>query len=147
MPVFGTMPGVCRLCGSPNGVKRTNGWHCCICDWRVGDVPDPELPRPLVPVVYYIRWADRVKIGTSANPQQRLATLWHDEILAFEPGGRDLEQARHTQFADLREGGEWFSADPRLLQHAAALSQGDDPWHAYARWVSTALKRANSLDL
>ncbi|WP_246087510.1 GIY-YIG nuclease family protein [Paramicrobacterium agarici] len=137
--VQGAMPGPCLLCGSTVGVRRSNGWHCGICSWRVGDVPDPELPLPRVDVVYYIRYADRVKIGTSHKPRQRLRALWHNELLAFERGGRDVERRRHVQFAHLREGGEWFRADTVLLEHAAALSAAGDPWHAYARWVSEAL--------
>ncbi|SEB86094.1 T5orf172 domain-containing protein [Paramicrobacterium humi] len=139
------MPDRCLLCGEPKGIREQDGWHCAVCGWRIGDVPDPELPRPRIDVVYYIRYADRVKIGTSSNPKQRLAALWHQELLAFERGGRDVEKARHEQFADLREGGEWFSAAPRLLEHAARLRAGDDPWHHYARWVSESLRAAESL--
>jgi len=101
----GTLPAPCRLCGCADGVRIADGWHCVVCGWRVGDVPDPELPLPRVDVVYYLRYADRVKIGTSTNPRQRLAAIWHDELLAFERGGRALERERHRQFAELREGG------------------------------------------
>ncbi|WP_244972481.1 GIY-YIG nuclease family protein [Paramicrobacterium fandaimingii] len=139
MSTSGTMPGACLLCGSTDGVRRADGWHCRVCDWRVGDVPDTELPRPRVDVVYYIRWNERVKIGTTGNPKGRLSALWHHDLLAFERGGRKLERARHIQFADLREGGEWFTAHPRLLEHAADIAHGVDPWHTYARWVSEAL--------
>nr|WP_206687001.1 GIY-YIG nuclease family protein [Microbacterium aquimaris] len=135
------MPAPCRLCGCTDGVRRSDGWRCAVCEWRVGDVPDPELPLPRVDVVYYLRYAARVKIGTSTNPRQRLGAIWHDELLAFEPGGRALEHERHQQFADLREGGEWFRAAPELLAHAATLANGVDPWHTYARWFSAALSR------
>lgn len=138
MPNMGAMPGPCLLCGSIKGLRQADGWHCGICGWRVGDVPDPELPRPRVDVVYYIRYDDRVKIGTSADPRQRLRALWHQELLAFERGGRELERQRHNQFAELREGGEWFRADPLLLRHALSIRAGVDPWHAYARWIAEA---------
>ena len=134
------MPQACRLCGHLDGVRADDGWRCGVCAWRVGDVPDADLPRPRIEVVYYIRYAERVKIGTSGNPRQRLGALWHEELLAFERGGRAVEQTRHREFADLREGGEWFRADAALLDHAAALAAGRDPWHAYARWVSEALR-------
>jgi hypothetical protein len=58
----------------------------------------------VIEVVYYIRYDRRVKIGTSRRPRQRLASIRHEELLAFEPGGRDVEQARHREFADVREG-------------------------------------------
>jgi len=117
---------------------------CPVCGWRLGESPDPELPRPRVDVVYYLRWQDRVKIGTSAQPRRRLAAIWHHELLAFEPGDRAVERARHEQFAHLREGGEWFRADPELLAHAAALSGDIPPWHSYARWVANALRHTIS---
>jgi len=112
-----------------------------VCDWRVGDAPDPDLPPPRIDVVYYLRWRERIKIGTSRQPRQRLAAILHEELLAFEPGDRGLEQQRHREFADLREGGEWFRADARLIAHIATLSPGIRPWDAYARWVAEAYRR------
>lgn len=113
---------------------------CPVCGWRVGDSPDPDLPRPRVEVVYYLRWNDRIKIGTSREPRRRLAAIWHHELLAFELGGRAVEHARHVQFAPLREGGEWFRAAPELRAHAAALAGGIPPWHSHARWFADALR-------
>ena len=130
----------CALCGWREAVRDDAGRRCGVCGWRVGDAPDADLPRPRVDVVYYIRYADRVKIGTSSRPRQRLAALWHEELLAFEAGDRRVERRRHEQFAHLREGGEWFRADPELLAHATALRAGEDPWRAYARWMSDALR-------
>jgi hypothetical protein len=104
------LPSPCRVCGSRLGVRYPSGWLCAVCEWRVGEGIDEELPPPRVDVVYYLRFEDRVKIGTSANPRQRLAAIWHDELLAFERGGRPLEQRRHQQFAADRftPGSEWF---------------------------------------
>ena len=36
-------------------MRYPSGWICAECEWRVGDVPDDELDRPRVEVVYYIR--------------------------------------------------------------------------------------------
>lgn len=104
-------------------------------------MPDPELPLPRVDVVYYLRWRDRVKIGTTRNPRQRLGAIMHDELLAFERGDRIRERERHVQFASLRLGGEWFAAAPELLAHAATLRADVDPWTAHARWLSEELRR------
>lgn len=134
------LPAPCRLCGCADGIRRSGAWHCAVCEWRHGDVPDADLPLPRIDVVYYLRYAERVKIGTSTNPRQRLGAIWHDELLAFERGDRTVERARHAQFAELREGGEWFRAAPALLAHATALAGGVDPWHRYARWLSDALR-------
>ncbi len=139
------LPAPCAACGSPVGVRYPSGWICAVCEWRVGDRPDEEPAVARVDVVYYIRFKDRIKIGTSHNPRQRLATLWHEELLAFERGDRLVEQRRHAQFADhriLRT--EWFESNPALDEHIAELSAGvDDPWSQYARWVSRAIARGS----
>jgi hypothetical protein len=122
-------------------VRWPSGWLCAVCEWRHGDVPDDELPPPRVDVVYYLRFEDRVKIGTTANPRQRLAALRHDELLALERGDRMLERRRHEQFAAERfDRTEWFRLSPGLAEHIAAVRGGPiDPWHRFARWTSEAL--------
>jgi hypothetical protein len=112
-----------------------------VCEWRVGDIPDGELERPRVDVVYYIRYRDQIKIGTSSNPRLRIASLPHDEVLAFERGDRRVEQRRHAQFAQHRfPGTEWFAVHDELLAHIAELRSGvDEPWSAYELWMSRAL--------
>ena len=130
------LPSPCRACGSRIGVRYPSGWICADCEWRVGDIPDEEFDRPMIEVVYYIRYRDQIKIGTSANPRLRLATLPHDEVLAFERGGRGIERRRHEQFAAHRfPGTEWFAVHDALLAHVAELAAGvDDPWLEYERW-------------
>lgn len=135
-----TLPQPCLLCGARAGDRRSGHWFCGVCGWRVGDAPDPDLPPPVVEVVYYLRWRERIKIGTSRRPRQRLAAIRHEELLAFERGGRSLEQQRHGEFAALREGGEWFRADAVLRRHVAGLAGHVPPWDRYARWVSEAYR-------
>lgn len=129
----------CAFCGEPDRVRVGGRAACAACGWVVGDVPDHDLPPPRVEVVYYLRYADRVKIGTTADPRRRLKAIRHDELLAFERGGRAVEQARHARFAHLREGGEWFTAAPDLLAHIATL--GGEPWRQHARWLAAAYRR------
>ncbi|KAA9089991.1 GIY-YIG nuclease family protein [Microbacterium radiodurans] len=143
------MPEACRVCGGTVGVReRRRGattWSCARCGWQLGDAPDPDLPRPVVGVVYYLRFDRRVKIGTSARPRQRLAAIRHDELLAFELGGRELEQRRHREFAALREGGEWFTlADPVTAHIAGLQAAASDPWAAYDRWLGDAYRAQSS---
>ncbi|WP_243696540.1 GIY-YIG nuclease family protein [Labedella gwakjiensis] len=135
------LPAPCRVCGSRLGARYPSGWVCAVCEWRVGEVLDGELPPPRIDVVYYIRFDGRIKIGTTANPRQRLQRLWHDDVLAFERGDRLVERRRHEQFAALRQGrSEWFSPAPPLDRHIAGIAAGvDDPWARYTRWVSEAL--------
>lgn len=141
--VTDVLPGACLVCGSRVGVRYPAGWVCAVCEWRLGDVPDAEVPPPRVDVVYYVRWRERVKIGTSSNPRQRLAVIPHDEVLAFERGGRTLEQRRHAEFAASRwPGSEWFRLDDALVRHIAEVAAGaDDPWERYERWRSEELAR------
>jgi len=135
------LPAPCPACGARLGVRWPSGWLCAVCEWRQGDVPDGEVAPPRVDVVYYLRFGDRVKIGTTGNPRQRLAAIWHDELLAFERGDRAVERARHEQFAAQRHGRtEWFAADAELTAHVAALAAGHpDPWALHARWRSEAV--------
>jgi ribosomal protein S27AE len=73
--------------------------------------------RPPSSVVYYIRFGDRIKIGTTTSLNSRLASLPHDEILLVEPGSYDLERHLHRRFNRyLVAGREWFEAAPELLQ-------------------------------
>ncbi|MEV7608954.1 GIY-YIG nuclease family protein [Microbacterium sp. NPDC089320] len=133
------LPDPCLLCGRTDGRRLDAVLVCAWCGWRVGDVPDHDLPRPVIEVVYYIRYDRRVKIGTSRRPRQRLSSIRHDELLAFERGGRDLEQARHREFAAIREGGEWFTLTPQLGAHIATLQTVPDPWQLHARWIAEGL--------
>ncbi|WP_375342539.1 GIY-YIG nuclease family protein [Curtobacterium sp. MCBD17_034] len=135
------LPAPCASCGARTGVRYPSGWVCGVCEWRLGAVPDGEARPPRVDVVYYIRFEERIKIGTSANPRQRLARLWHEELLGFERGGRALERARHHQFAHLRyPGSEWFRIEDDLRQHVGRVTDGQPaPWDLYTRWVSEAV--------
>lgn len=141
--VTDVLPSPCRLCGSRLGVRWPSGWLCAVCEWRVGDAVDDELPAPRVDVVYYLRFEDRVKIGTTAQPRQRLRAIRHDQLLAFERGDRQVERRRHERFADERFARtEWFRLSDALSAHIEELREGvDDPWSLFARWVSEAMAR------
>jgi hypothetical protein len=134
------LPSPCAACGSRLGVRYPGGWLCAICEWRVGELPI-DASEPRVDVVYYLRYGDRIKIGTSANPRRRIAALPHDEVLAFERGDRLLEQRRHLQFAGYRiPHTEWFEANTELAELIEAFRDGaPDPWAQYSRWVSEAI--------
>lgn len=88
---------------------------------------DPQLDRsreipPEPTFVYYIQFGTRIKIGYTTNIRQRLGNLPYDEVLALEPGSRDLEQVRHRQFMAHRVGaGEWFFDNPDLRSHIKML--------------------------
>lgn len=72
-------------------------------------------------VIYYIRFGNRVKIGTTKDLRTRLARLPYDELLAVEPGGYDVEASRHRQFQLHRVSGDWFKPHADLVAHAARI--------------------------
>jgi hypothetical protein len=90
-------------------------------------------------IIYYIRRGDFIKIGTTTDPARRFGALLPDEILAFEPGGEELEKMRHRLFGHLWHRGEYFRIAPELLEYARQIRHlhGDpDP-----AWPTTATPR------
>lgn len=81
-----------------------------------------EAARPIrEPNVYYVRMRDLIKIGYSTQLERRFRNLMVDEVLAIEPGGRELEQMRLRQFAHLRYRGERFHPGGDLIDHIAMI--------------------------
>jgi hypothetical protein len=113
--------GVAALKVTVTGMSAT--CEACGSVWRPGHNDHLKAKRDSG-VVYYIRFSDRVKIGTTTNLPQRLAGLPHDELLATEPGGPKVELRRHQQFADTQVPGqrEWFFQSPELSAHIASLT-------------------------
>ena len=136
----GPLPAPCRLCGSRLGVRYAGGHVCAVCEWPYGEQPDGELAPPRLDIVYYLRFGERVKIGTTTNPRQRFTAIRHEEVLAFERGDRRQEHRRHEEFAAERAGSsEWFALTPRLLAHIDVLTAGVDPWDRWRRWAAEAI--------
>jgi hypothetical protein len=77
--------------------------------------PEPKRRRKPRHVVYFLRFGDRVKIGTSGNLIERLREVPHDEVIGTIPGNATVEREWHARWADLRIKGEWFHATPELL--------------------------------
>lgn len=137
-PVFTSNPGHAphhSLCAWPRCYRETNSLPIC---WEHAleahgivqatfsammeqsmkrAMSAPDEPRP--GFVYFIRFADRIKIGFSADPRTRIASLPHDEVLGIFPGTRRNEKQLHAAFADLRLTGEWFQVDGRILDFVA----------------------------
>lgn len=70
-----------------------------------------------VRVVYYMRTANLVKIGTTIKIGERLGTIGAEGVMAIELGGFRVERERHTQFGHLRTHGEWFKLADDLGAH------------------------------
>jgi hypothetical protein len=67
--------------------------------------------------VYFLRVGERIKIGYSVDVKRRMRAYPPGcELLAVEPGDRELETQRHRQFAGSRtDGREWFRPTPDIL--------------------------------
>lgn len=100
--------------------KSDEGWYL------------PEQPE----IVYYVLIGFHVKIGTTRDMQSRMSALFPDEILAIEPGGRELEGKRHRQFnALLAKGREYFHPGAALQEHIRKLQEIDWQPPAYVAHV------------
>lgn len=103
-----------------------------------------HMPDRTPHAVYYMRFSNRIKIGTTSNLPNRLKGIHHDELLAIEPGGYFLEAQRHEEFSDLRlpgsrNGREWFDAKPNLLEHVARVrEQHGEPMKAWEKIATRA---------
>jgi hypothetical protein len=80
-------------------------------------------------IVYYVRRGNLVKIGTTTSPHKRFEALLPDEVLAWEPGGKQGEDLRHQQFRHLRvtRRGEYFRRDEALDAHIGAIAEQFGP--------------------
>lgn len=78
--------------------------------------------------VYLIYSENRLKIGFSKNPKNRLKSIKTENPKAYimytikvneatENAARVYEKKLHTKFAHLRIGGEWFSWDDSIYQY------------------------------
>lgn len=82
-------------------------------------------------MIYFLRAGEYVKIGYSADPAQRVADFQTAnpidlEIIAVHHGSRREEAMLHRKFAAHRVRGEWFAADPVILEHATdSLDRAD----------------------
>lgn len=73
--------------------------------------------------VYYLRVGERIKVGYSVDVKRRMrAYPPGSQLLAVEPGDRELETQRHRQFAGSRtDGREWFRPTPDILALAEEI--------------------------
>lgn len=73
--------------------------------------------------VYFLRVGERIKIGYSVDVKRRMRAYPPGcQLLAVEPGDRELERQRHQQFAGSRtDGREWFRPTPDLLEMVAEI--------------------------
>lgn len=99
--------------------------------------PAPEKPSS----VYFIHNGEAIKIGVSANPQKRLASLqtsYHKPLtmLAVIDGGRDVESRLHAKFDEFRLSGEWFEDHKAIRKYIDRVAPSPVEWDAVGRAVA-----------
>lgn len=107
LPVTRELP-VCRDCGIKIAIVHAHDaelWDAITLERRrkwEREVAEQRQRKAQASCVYYVRLApDRIKIGFTTNLKNRLGALrvHPSALLAWEPGGRDVERQRHQQFA------------------------------------------------
>lgn len=78
--------------------------------------PPRAVKQPLAGWLYFVRFGDRVKIGYTTNPDQRLRDIPHERVIGIVPGTRADEKAWHALLANFHVVGEWFAADPEVVR-------------------------------
>jgi len=109
------------------GPEKRNGkilWRWDQVDRALSD--DPEASHR----VYFIQTNDFIKIGFTRNMTRRFeginSSVPYDITLLHEmPGSFDLEVDMHRKFKHLRVKGEWFRAEPELVDFIQSLK--NDP--------------------
>jgi hypothetical protein len=85
--------------------------------------PPATVRQPRSGWIYFIRFGDRVKIGYTTNPDQRMRDLPHDQVLGIMPGTRADEAAWHRLLIDFHVVGEWFRAEPDVIATLARVAE------------------------
>lgn len=104
-----------------------------------GHAPDDEFEAKLreaeakIGMVYFVRddINERIKIGTTLNPLQRLRDLqtgssFRLRLMAMCGGGRKAERNFHETWASRRLTGEWFDDSDREISRIVLWSFGSE---------------------
>lgn len=144
---------VCQACGIKIAVLHANDatlWHAVQAEGRREREAAQHVRqngRPGEALVYYVRLdEDRIKIGFTSKLRDRLRGLrvHPSALLAIEPGGRDVEKARHEQFATERLSRfEDFAPTQRLLDWIAERRAEHDLPH-WAKLPDTRVVRRSA---
>lgn len=73
------------------------------------------------PVVYYMRLDRLVKIGWTTDLKRRVSSIAPQGVMAIEPGGKNIEERRHIEFAALRSHREWFWLRDPIAAHIVTI--------------------------
>lgn len=98
----------------------------------VSKFPDYSVDDSIWGYTYFVRRGDLIKIGHSGAPKQRVKALGKGiKVLAIVLNTVIGEGAAHRKFDHLRHEGEWFRADPELLEFIETIRcQSSETWKA-----------------
>jgi hypothetical protein len=112
-------------------------------------LPPPELPPPntvpkVQPTFVYVigpRYRHPVKIGISASPQLRMASLQTGHhrslvMLAQVPGSALEERALHRLFKRDHINGEWFERSTEIETFIELIERRGLPLHLAVKWIT-----------
>lgn len=95
-------------------------------------------------IVYYVRLADLVKIGTTQRIDNRMSAISPQQIMGIELGSYLHEAKRHRDFKHLNTHGEWFRLEPDLIEHIGGLAAAfeESTGVAMSEWLKKQLSDA-----
>lgn len=93
--------------------------------------PPPAPARPREEMIYYVEYADEIKIGWTTDLERRLKSFKPGgKLLAAHSGTRGEEARLHKRFkAYGTHGKEWYAKMPSLLHHIELVKKehGEPP--------------------
>lgn len=81
-------------------------------------------------VIYFIRFRDAVKVGTTQDLADRMAELPWEEILGVVPGGIHDEVKHHRKLAPYRIHGEWFELTEEVAEYIREVNALAVSWYS-----------------
>lgn len=84
--------------------------------------------------VYFIKCADKVKIGVSKKPYKRLASLQSGnpfpmDMIAIMPGSSATEHELHSVFHEYHHRNEWYDFEGELKEFAEMIARIFSEYH------------------
>lgn len=102
-------------------------------------LPESKRPRwsPVIMVgrwcyIYFVSDGTAIKIGQASNIIKRIGAMQTSHVkplklLASVQGHSSIEKHLHMRFRHLRITGEWFKAEPELMEFIERVAKGSDP--------------------
>lgn len=80
-------------------------------------------------VVYFIRFRDAVKVGTTTDLSTRMNELPWEEIVGIAPGGIHAEVQHHRNLRPYRIHGEWFELTDEVAAYIQRVNEDHATWY------------------